>query len=126
MKLNTAKGAERGFTLIEVLVALAIAGGALVLILSANGASLRRSVEARVSERLQRAAESKMSEWKAGVDPSSEGPLPGFADHRWEIRSSREDLAGLRKLIRIRFSVSGPSGRILEWTELRDTAEVDR
>ena len=119
----TKKRAERAFTLVEVLVALAIAGGALILILSANGASLRKSVEARISERLQRAAESKFSEWKAGAERASEGPLAGFADHRWEVRTAREDLAPLRRLTRIHFSVSGPSGRILEWAELRDEAE---
>lgn len=114
---------DRGFTLIEVLVALAIAGGALVLILSANGASLRKSVEARLSERLQRAAESKFAEWKSGVERAAEGPLAGFDGHRWEVRTSREDLPPLRKLVRIRFSVTGPAGQVLEWAELRDTAE---
>jgi len=123
MRLSIRKRPEQGFTLIEVLVALAIAGGSLILILSANGASLRKSVDARVSERLQRAAESKFAEWKAGADRASEGSLAGFADHRWEVRTAREDLAPLRRLTRIRFSVTGPSGRLLEWTELRDEAE---
>ena len=107
----------------EVLVALAIAGGALILILSANGASLRKSVEARIFERLQRAAESKFSEWKAGAERGAEGGLPGFADHRWEVRTAREDLAPLRRLTRIHFSVSDSSGRRIEWVELREEAE---
>jgi prepilin-type N-terminal cleavage/methylation domain-containing protein len=123
MKSTIRKRAERGFTLVEVLVALAIASGALILILSANGASLRKSVGARLSERLERAAESKFSEWKAGAERATEGSLPGFGGHRWEIRTAREDLAPLRKLLRIRFTVTGPSGRVLEWAELRDTAE---
>ena len=42
---------ERGFTLIEVLVALGIAGGALLLVLSANNGSLRKSVGARAESR---------------------------------------------------------------------------
>ena len=123
MRSITRNRRSRGFTLIEVLVALAIAGGALILILSANGASLRKSVDARVSERLHRAAESKFAEWKAGAERAPEGLLPGFADHRWEVRAAREDLAPLRKLVRLRFSVTGPSGRLLEWSELRDDAE---
>ena len=114
---------NKGFTLIEVLVALAIAGGALVLILAANGASLRKSVDARLSERLQRAAESKFAEWKCGAERAAEGPIAGFDGHRWEVRTSREVLPPLRKLIRIRFSVTGPGGTVLEWSELRDTAE---
>jgi prepilin-type N-terminal cleavage/methylation domain-containing protein len=121
MKLTTR---NRGFTLIEVLVALAIAGGALVLILSANGASIRKSVDARLTERLHRAAESKFSEWKCGAERAAEGPLAGFDGHRWEIRTAREDLSPLRKLIRIRFTVTGPGGRVIEWSELRNTTEV--
>ena len=120
---STTRNCARGFTLIEVLVALAIAGGALVLILSANGASLKKSVGARLSERLERAAETKFAEWKSGAERASEGPLAGFDGHRWEIRTSREDLARLRKLVRIRFSVTAPGGRVLEWTELRNGAE---
>ena len=126
MRSTTRNRAEKGFTLVEVLVALAIAGTALVLILSANGASMRKSVDARLSERLQRAAESKFAEWKAGAERAPEGLLAGFADHHWEVRTAREDVAPLRKLVRLRFSVTGPSGRVLDWSELRDEAENGR
>lgn len=114
---------EGGFTLIEVMVALAIAAGALVLILSANGASLRKSVDARLDERLQRAAESKFSEWLIGAERAAEGPLPGFDGHRWEIRTAREELASLKRLSRVTFTVAGPAGRVLEWSRLRSRAE---
>lgn len=116
--MSTKKRADRGFTLVEVLVALAIAGGALVLILSANGASLRKSVDARLKERLQRAAESKFGEWKCGAERSVEGPLAGFSGHHWDIRTSREDLPPLKRIVRVRFSVTGPGGKVLEWAEL--------
>jgi type II secretion system protein I len=123
MKLTIKNRAERGFTLIEVLVALAIASGALILILSANGASLRKSVSARVSERLERIAESKFSEWRLGAERASQGELPEFPGHTWEVRTAREDMAPLRKLRRIRFLVLDSKGPLLEWSELRETAE---
>ena len=123
MRSTIKSRAERGFTLIEVLVALAVAGGALVLVLSANGASLRKSVNARLEERLQRAAESKFAEWQIGAERAAEGPLPGFDKHRWEIRTAREDIAPLKKLSRVTFTVTGPTGKVLEWTLLRDVAE---
>jgi prepilin-type N-terminal cleavage/methylation domain-containing protein len=123
MTSPTKSRVSRGFTLIEVLVALAIAGGALVLILSANGASLRKSVQARVAERLERAAESKFAECKAGAERASEGALPGFPSHRWELRVAREELLPLRKLSRLRFIVTGPEGPVLGWSELRDSVE---
>ena len=123
MRSTTKSRASRGFTLIEVMVALAIAGGALVLILSANGASLRKSVQARLEERIERAAESKFTEWQIGVERASEGPLPGFDRHRWEVRTAREDLVSLKKLYRMSFTVTGPEGKVLDWTLLRDAAE---
>lgn len=123
MRSTIKSRAERGFTLIEVLVALAIASGALVLVLSANGASLRKSVNARLEERVQRAAESKFAEWQIGAERASEGPLPGFDQHRWEVRTAREDLAPLKKLSRVTFTVTGPTGTVLEWALLRDAVE---
>src|SRR6266849_2922864 len=117
MTSNTKKRADRGFTLVEVLVALAIASGALILILSANNASLRRSVKSRLLERVQRAAESKFSEWRAGVERASEGPLQGFEAYRWEVHTTAESTGALKRLSRVTFSVGTPDGRILEWIQ---------
>jgi prepilin-type N-terminal cleavage/methylation domain-containing protein len=123
MKSTTKSRASRGFTLIEVMVALAVAGGALVLVLSANGESLRKSVQSRLEERLERAAESKFAEWQIGAERATEGPLPGFDRHRWEVRTAREGLVSLKKLYRVTFTVTGPAGKVLEWPLLRDVAE---
>jgi prepilin-type N-terminal cleavage/methylation domain-containing protein len=118
------KRAEGGFTLIEVLVALGIAAGSLVLILSANGASLKKSVRARLDERLVRAAESKLAELRTGAERATEGSLSGFDLHRWEIQTSREEVSPLRRLERLAFRVVGPSGeKFLEWAELRHESE---
>ena len=118
---------DRGFTLIEVLVALAIASGALVLILSANAASLRRSAGAGVDERLGRATESKLSEWLSGAERHAEGPLSAFDGHRWEVRSVLEPAAPLRQLRRVTFTVVGPGGmKSLEWVRLVHAGEGPR
>jgi type II secretion system protein I len=123
MRSTIKKRPDLGFTLIEVLVALAIASGALILILSANGASMRKSVQARLSERLERAAESKLAELSAGAERANEGMLAGFDGHRWEIRARREDGGSLKKLSRITFKVTGPGGTVLEWQQLRHLSE---
>jgi prepilin-type N-terminal cleavage/methylation domain-containing protein len=108
-----------GFTLVEVLVALAIASGALVLILSAATGSLRRTVHAGLSTRLERAAESRLADWQSGADRSTSGPLAGFLDHRWEIRTLPEPVSSLRGLRRVTLAVQGPDGRkVLEWSVL--------
>jgi type II secretory pathway pseudopilin PulG len=124
MRSSTKKRAEGGFTLVEVLVALGIAAGALILILSANGASLKKSVRARLDERMVRAAESKLAELRSGAEGASEGSLSGFDLHRWEVRTVREELSPLRRLDRLAFRVIGPSGeKLLEWAELRHASE---
>ena len=133
-KPDRLKSKREGFTLIEILVALAIASGSLVLILSANNASLRRSARAALDERLERAAESNGTGWKiiergglSGAERSSEGPLVGFDGHHWEIRSVLEPQPPLHQLRRAIFTVSGPGGtKAIEWSRLIYTGENPR
>jgi prepilin-type N-terminal cleavage/methylation domain-containing protein len=107
-----------GFTLLEILVALAIAAGALVLVTAAVSGSLKRSAQAEVDGRLERAAESKLAEWTSGLDAQREGALAGFDGHRWEIRMSAEP-GPLKRLQRVTLSIYGPGGaRLLERSEL--------
>lgn len=99
-------------------MALAIAAGALVLVLSANAASLGRSVRARADIRFERAIESRLAEWRAGPERLPEGPMPGFAGHRWMIREAPQGIAGLQRLRRVTITVYGPDGKpVAERTE---------
>ena len=112
------KRRDNGFTLLEILVALAIAGGTLVLIAAAVSGSLNRSGRAEVDSRLERAAESKLAEWTSGVDLQREGALAGFAGCRWEIRTSPES-GPVKRLQRVSVVITGPDGaRLLERAEL--------
>lgn len=108
---------DRGFTLIEVLVALAIAGSAMVLILAANQTSTRRSLAARNAARLERAAETKLAEWSAGIETALKGPLAGFDGYRWEIVVSAAELSCPKRLTSVTIVVRSPDGtRLLERT----------
>lgn len=119
MKSSIEQSLEHGFTLIEVLVALAVAAGALVLIFSANGASLRRSQRARLDEKILRLAESQLAQWRIGADEATEGALVGFDRYRWEIRSHSERLDGIPGLRRATLTVLDPDGgRVLVISEL--------
>ncbi len=106
-----------GFTLLEILVALAIAAGALVLVTAAVAESLKRSATADVEGRLERAAESKLAEWASGLESRREGALTGFDGHRWEIRTSAEPGA-VKRLQRATLRVYAGLTKVLERSEL--------
>jgi len=112
---------ERGFTLIEVLVALGIAGGALLLVLSANNASLRRSAGSREDLRLVRAAESKYEEIVLGFDRSLSGELEGLPGWRWEVFRTKTYVSQLKKMKHLQFVVYRPdTSKAFEWGGLRE------
>jgi prepilin-type N-terminal cleavage/methylation domain-containing protein len=101
---------DRGFTLLEVLVALAIAAGALVLVAGAVATSERRSVKAEVEARLEREVESVLSAWTGGLESHYEGKLAGFDGYRWSVRLAPEPDGVLRRLQRVHLTVVGAAG----------------
>lgn len=101
-------GKESGFTLIEVIVALAIAGGALVLLLSANQASLRRSASATQEAAVLRAAETTFDAYRCGESQASEGELKGMPGWSWKVRASKAETGGVENLHRLTFDVYSP------------------
>jgi len=110
---------EKGFTLMEVLVALGIAAGALLLVLSANNASLKRSASSREDLRIVRAIESKYEECVLGVESGLSGEFEGLRGWRWELFRTTTHLAELKKLKRIQFVAYRPDGRkACEWEGL--------
>jgi prepilin-type N-terminal cleavage/methylation domain-containing protein len=111
------RGESQGFTLIEVMVALAIASGALVLILSANHSSLRRSEEAMADLRLTRALDSQLEACLSGSEPALQGELEGFPGWRWEVFRTPGLVGELRSLRRVVLGVYRPGGqKAAEWT----------
>ncbi len=114
---------QGGFTLIEVLVALAIAGGALVLVLSAVNGSRKRSVQAREELEVVRAAEARLEECLLGIEGATAGDLRGRPGWTWEVSQIPTRMAGLKKLRRLTFVVRWPDGsRAFEWTAIREEA----
>ena len=93
----------------------------MILVLSANNASLRRSTGSREELRIIRAAESKYEELLLGLDGSLSGELESLPGWRWEIFRSHTFVSELKKLKRIQFIVYRPDGtKGLEWGGLRE------
>jgi prepilin-type N-terminal cleavage/methylation domain-containing protein len=99
-----------GFTLIEVVVALAIAAGALVLILGANAANLRRSALARSAAELEPKIESKLTEILVKAEKGTRGEIAGLPGWRWESARAIAHVANLKGLRQTNLSVFRPDG----------------
>ena len=121
MRWRTLNPRNSGFTLIEVMVALGIAAGALLLVLSANNGSLRKSVGARENFRTIRAAESKYEECALGIERGVSGELDGLPGWRWELFRTVTYVAQLKRMRQIQFIVYRPGGpKAFEWGGLRE------
>ncbi len=101
---------RRGFTLVEVMVALGITASALILLLSANRNALQRSLRARDRVQFEHACESKLDEIQCGVETSLNGQFEQPAGYVWSIRQESADLDAVTKLQRITLQVSSPNG----------------
>jgi len=98
----------RAFTLIEVIVALAIAGGALVLLIAASQAALHRSLNARKLSRVSRAAESKLEECVEGAEHAFAGDCADLPGWIWRLRLEKEETQELDGLKVITLAVYSP------------------
>lgn len=107
---NTSRATRRGFTLIEVMVALGIAASALILLLAANRSALQRSLRARDHIQLEQACESKLDEILSGAEPALSGPLQGHPGYAWHLLQEPAEVDNVKNLMRVTFQVDGPSG----------------
>ena len=101
---------KRGFTLVEVLVALGITATSLILLLSANNESLRRSLRSRHAARLEQLCESKLDEIGGGAERSIHGELTGMPGVTWDVERSRAGVEGLDGLERVTLRVRNTAG----------------
>jgi type II secretion system protein I len=92
---------QDGFTLIEVIVALGIAAGALIALLSANNSSLSRSSRSRHDAKLEQALESKLDELRSGTETDSGGELHSCPGWQWRVDRESADVEDIKNLKRI-------------------------
>jgi len=105
---------NRAFTLVEVMVALGIAAGALVLLLSANRESLRRSVNARSHAQLDQIAQSKLDELRLGLELKRSGGFPELAGYQWDAAEEETGIENVKALKRIELRIRNSEGRTIQ------------
>lgn len=95
------RGNRNAFTLIEVLVALAISASAMILLILGNNGSMKSSASSQSVERVGRFLHSKISQIAVGEEGVKDGVIDGCVGWRWRsfIESVElKDLKGLKKL----------------------------
>ncbi len=100
---------ERGFTLLEVLAALMVAGVALTCILEIEVQAQRNAGRARAWRKAVTLAESKLQEVLAGLEPGTSGDFPGMEGWTWS--ATREPFPGRPGLFRVVLEVRFPGGK---------------
>jgi type II secretory pathway pseudopilin PulG len=92
--------------LVEVLVALGIAAGALILLVSANNESLRRSIRCRQLMELEELAEARLDEIRLGVIGTADrGRFEGHPELSWAMEKQACNAADLKGLQRLTLSI---------------------
>jgi len=99
MKRSSRRGRRSGFTLLEVIVSLAIMGVGIVAVLEAYGAAMRLSLQDEFLTTATFLASGKMQEVMkepyitAGTDEGDFGEE--FEDFRWTVEIADSDIEGL-------------------------------
>lgn len=99
---------RQAFTLVEVVVALGIAAGALVLLISANHAAMQRSMRAHERVQLVDALETKAGEIRSEIETQSSGEFPSLPGWTWNATREKARFEGFTTLDEITLKAMAP------------------
>ncbi len=110
------QGNSKGFTLLEVLAALFVAGVALTCLIEIQASSIRRDGRAKAERLALTLARKKLEEIKLGISGEGSGEFEGFEKFKWSAR--REPFRfGLSRLV---VTVEYKYGKAAEEIELQE------
>ena len=99
----------KGFTMIEVLIALAIVSSALVILITTNQSAIKQSIRSRLSVDLNGVCESKLDELMLlGKDAPLSGRFKSLNGWQWRLRKKKQKAKGLLGLKRWTLKVYTP------------------
>ncbi len=101
MQEGTTLARNRGFSLIEVLVALVLAGGGIAGVVTAIGSTDHAEAKVLQAELMQRLAHQKLDELIATSDTNSQGGVfttEGYPDYRWTLNNQTTSVTNLQAL----------------------------
>ncbi len=109
-----------GFTLLEVLAALMVAGVALTCLVEIEVQGQRNAGRARAFRRAVTLARSKLQEVVAGLEPESSGEFEGMEGWTWSVE--KEPFPGRPGLFRVVLEVRFPGGKGERKVKLEEVA----
>ncbi|MFH1075701.1 MAG: prepilin-type N-terminal cleavage/methylation domain-containing protein [Pseudomonadota bacterium] len=105
------KAIKKGFSLLEVMAAMAILSIALVAVFRSQGQAISMANDARLATTASFLAQSKMAEIeREGVNSMSGDFGEAFSDYRWEVKTS--DDISLKDLEKVELVVTWESGAL--------------
>jgi prepilin-type N-terminal cleavage/methylation domain-containing protein len=107
------KNRYSAFTLVEVMIALAIAASAFLMILQINNASLFKCTRACLAETITSCAESKLDEVVSGIEMATTGDLLNLPGYRWRVTRTAGIISPLETIQNVRIEITSSDGNIV-------------
>jgi prepilin-type N-terminal cleavage/methylation domain-containing protein len=99
------KSNDRGFTMIEVLIALVIAASAMILVSAACRDGLNRSMRANRASEIDMICERKINEILTGLETATQGSVAGSERLSWKLECEAIEVKDLEQVERISVSI---------------------
>ena len=104
----------RGFTLVELVLALAIIGSAFLSVLWVRTAAVSRAAEFTRDRKVQRIAQEKLDEVLFGIEQETTGVVEELLEGEWEIEVYNRNEAGETPLYATRITIRYQDENLLD------------
>jgi len=107
---------NKGFTLLEVVAALFVAGVALTCLVSIETSSIKRDGKAKAKRQALILARKKLEEIKLGISSEGSGEFEGMEAYKWTAKKEPFQFGLFRLIVTVQFKY----GKSVEEIELQE------